>query len=65
MSGIANVSATVNGVDTPVIFAGNAGYAGVDQVNVQLPATLAGSGTAAVQLTASGIAANTVQVAIQ
>jgi uncharacterized protein (TIGR03437 family) len=36
-----------------------------DQVNVQLPATLAGSGTVAVQLTASGIAANTVQVAIK
>jgi uncharacterized protein (TIGR03437 family) len=65
LSGIANVSVTVNGVNTPVIFAGNAGYARVDQVNVQLPATLAGSGTVAVQLTASGIAANTVQVAIQ
>lgn len=56
---------TANGVNAPVIFAGNEGYAGVDQVNVQLPATLAGSGTATVQLTASGIPANTVQVAIQ
>jgi uncharacterized protein (TIGR03437 family) len=37
----------------------------VDQVNVQLPASLAGSGTVAIQLTASGIAANTVQIAIQ
>jgi hypothetical protein len=30
-----------------------------------LPASLAGSGTVALQLTASGIAANTVQIAIQ
>jgi len=32
---------------------------------VQLPATLAGAGTVAVQITASGIAANTVQVVIK
>ncbi|HTB15772.1 MAG TPA: hypothetical protein VK752_29585 [Bryobacteraceae bacterium] len=64
-AGIANVTVTVNGVNTPVLYAGNAGYAGVDQVNVLLPATLAGSGTVALQITASGIAANTVQVAIQ
>jgi uncharacterized protein (TIGR03437 family) len=64
-AGIANVTVTVNGVNTPVLYAGNAGYAGVDQVNVQLPASLAGAGTVAVQVTASGIAANTVQVAIQ
>ncbi|HEV1286738.1 MAG TPA: hypothetical protein VNU44_15560 [Bryobacteraceae bacterium] len=64
-AGIANVTVTVNGVSTPVLYAGNAGYSGVDQVNVLLPATLVGSGTVAVQLTASGIAANTVQVAIQ
>jgi len=53
LSGIANVSVTVNGVNTPVIFAGNAGYVGVDQVNVQLPAALGGSGSVAVQITAS------------
>ena len=64
-AGIANVTVTVNGVNTPVLYAGNAGYAGVDQINVLLPATLAGSGTVAVQVTASGIAGNTVQVAIQ
>jgi uncharacterized protein (TIGR03437 family) len=64
-AGPANVTVTVNGVNTPVLFAGNAGYSGVDQINVQLPASLAGSGTVALQVTASGIAANTVQVAIQ
>jgi uncharacterized protein (TIGR03437 family) len=64
-AGPANVTVTVNGVNTPVLYAGNAGYAGVDQINVQLPASLAGAGTVALQVTASGIAANTVQVAIQ
>jgi uncharacterized protein (TIGR03437 family) len=64
-AGPANVTVTVNGVNTPVLYAGNAGYAGVDQINVQLPASLAGSGTVALQVTASGIAANTVAVAIQ
>jgi uncharacterized protein (TIGR03437 family) len=64
-AGLANVAVTVNGVSTPVLYAGNAGFAGVDQVNVQLPASLAGSGTVALQLTASGIAANTVQIAIK
>jgi uncharacterized protein (TIGR03437 family) len=64
-AGLANVTVTVNGVNTPVLYAANAGYEGVDQINVQLPASLAGSGTVAVQVTASGIAANTVQVAIQ
>jgi uncharacterized protein (TIGR03437 family) len=64
-AGLANVTVTVNGINTPVLFAGNAGYAGVDQINVQLPASLAGSGTVALQVTAAGILANTVQIAIQ
>jgi len=64
-AGVVNVTVTVNGVSTPVQYAGYGGYTGVDQVNVLLPASLAGSGTVAVQLTASGIAANTVQIDIQ
>ncbi len=64
-AGLANVTVTVNGVNAPVVYAGSAGYAGVDQINVLLPASLTGAGTVAVQVTASGIAANTVQVAIQ
>jgi uncharacterized protein (TIGR03437 family) len=64
-AGLANVSATVNGVNAPVLYAGSSGYTGVDQVNVMLPASLAGSGTVVLQLTASGVAANAVQVAIQ
>ena len=65
-AGVANVSVLVNGVSTGTpLYAGYGGYSGVDQINVQLPASLAGSGTVAVQVTASGIAANTVQIAIQ
>jgi uncharacterized protein (TIGR03437 family) len=64
-AGMANVAVTVNGVATQVLYAGNAGYSGVDQINVLLPASLAGSGTVALQVTAAGIAANTVQIAIQ
>jgi len=65
-AGIANVAVTVNGVSTgSPLYAGYGGYSGVDQINVVLPASLAGSGTVALQVTASGIAANTVQVAIQ
>ena len=64
-AGLANVAVTVNGVTAPVLYAGNGGYPGIDQVNVMLPASLAGSGTVTLQLTASGIAANAVQVAIQ
>jgi uncharacterized protein (TIGR03437 family) len=64
-AGLANVTVTVNGVNAPVLYAGNSGYVGIDQINVALPASLAGSGTVALQLTASGIAANAVQIAIQ
>jgi uncharacterized protein (TIGR03437 family) len=62
---MSTVAVTVNGVSAQVLYAGASPYLGVDQVNVQLPASLAGSGTVALQLTAAGIAANTVQIAIQ
>jgi uncharacterized protein (TIGR03437 family) len=64
-AGIGNTSVTVNGVNCPVLYSGTSGYPGIDQINCQLPAGLAGSGTVPVQLTAAGIAANTVQVVIQ
>jgi uncharacterized protein (TIGR03437 family) len=64
-AGIGNISVTVNGVDCPVLYAGTSQYTGIDQINCQMPASLAGSGTVPVQLTSAGIAANTVQVVIQ
>ncbi len=64
-AGLANVTVTINGVSAPILYAGSAGFTGVDQVNVQIPASLAGAGAVALQVTASGIAANPVQIAIQ
>lgn len=62
---MAKVSVLVNGVNCPVIYSGPSSYTGVDQVNVQLPASLAGAGTVTLQLTAAGVAANSVQIVIK
>jgi uncharacterized protein (TIGR03437 family) len=49
-----------------VAFAGAQGtYFGLDQVDVELPHSLAGSGTVNVVITAAGETANTVTVDIQ
>jgi uncharacterized protein (TIGR03437 family) len=48
------------------LYAGPAvGAPGLDQINLQLPASLAGKGNVNVQLTAAGAAANPVQITIQ
>jgi uncharacterized protein (TIGR03437 family) len=60
-----SVTCTVGGVAVPVQFAGAQGqYPGFDQVNVQLPASLKGQGTADVVLTVDGRISNAVQIAI-
>ena len=65
-AGTAGTTATVNGVNAPVLYAGSQNlFPGLDQVNVLLPASLAGKGTVMVQLTAGGVAANPVQIVIQ
>jgi len=64
-AGTSNVSVTVNGVTTPVLYAGSAGSPGLDQVNILLPPSLSGTGNVNVQMAAGGIAANSVQIAIQ
>jgi len=52
-------------INAPVIYAGPQGAdAGLDQVNVLIPAQLAGSGTVNIVVTAAGIAANTVNILI-
>jgi uncharacterized protein (TIGR03437 family) len=57
---------TVNGVAASVAYAGPQGtFTGLDQANVLLPASLAGKGNVTVQLTANGIAANSVNITIQ
>jgi uncharacterized protein (TIGR03437 family) len=62
-----SVTATVGGLSVPVLFFGAApGYAGEDQVNIgPLPRSLAGQGVVSIVLTASGQAANTVNIDIQ
>ena len=63
---LANVQATVNGIAVPVQYAGaQPTYPGLDQVNVSLPAALAGTGNANIVLTVDGQISNTVIVAIQ
>lgn len=65
-SSLANVSVAINGVGVPVLYAGpQPEYPGLDQVNVQLPLTLRGSGLSNVILTVDGQASNTVTIDIQ
>jgi uncharacterized protein (TIGR03437 family) len=59
-------SATVKGLTAEVLYLGVQGeFAGLDQVNIQLPVGLNGPGKVDVELTVDGKRANVVQVAIQ
>lgn len=62
-----SVTASVGGVNVPVLFAGPApGFAGLDQVNIgPLPQSLAGAGSVGIVVAADGQAANTVSVTIE
>jgi uncharacterized protein (TIGR03437 family) len=65
-AGTAGVKVTVGTTPVTVQYAGpQGGFAGLDQVNVILPHSLAGSGNVTVQLTASGVSANPVNLTIQ
>jgi uncharacterized protein (TIGR03437 family) len=62
----ASVTATVGGRGVSVLYSGTQQqYPGLDQVNLALPQSLAGSGTVTVQITAGGMAANAVTIAIR
>jgi hypothetical protein len=62
----ANVSVKIGNIDTPVMFAGpQETFAGLDQVNVSLPAALKGRGQLVVTVTVNGQATNMGQVAFQ
>lgn len=59
------VSATVQGMTVPVVYAGpQSEVPGLDQVNLLLPLSLAGSGLSSVVVTADGVASNTGYVTI-
>ena len=65
-SEIANVKATVDGIDVPVSYSGSQGtFLGVDQVNVLLPSSLAGKKEVSVFLTVDNEVANPVKIFIQ
>jgi uncharacterized protein (TIGR03437 family) len=65
-SSLANVMVTINGVSVPVLYAGpQPDFAGLDQVNVELPFTLAGTGVANIVLVADRQTANTITVNVR
>ncbi len=56
---------SVGGTALPVLFAGAQGSPGLDQVNVELPASLRGRGQVPIVLTVDGQVANTLTVTIR
>jgi uncharacterized protein (TIGR03437 family) len=65
-SSLSNVKATIGGIDAEVLFAGPAGgFVGLDQININIPRSLAGRGMVDVVLTVDGKIANTIKLAIK
>ena len=65
-SSLENVSASIGGVDVPVLFAGaGGGFPALDQVNVQVPASLRGRGALSVVVTVDGQNTNPVTISVQ
>ncbi len=59
-------SASIGGIAVTPVFAGPQGtFAGLDQMNIPIPASLAGAGDVAITLTAAGSVSNTVHVTVQ
>jgi len=62
----AAVKVTVGGVDVPVLYVGSQPtFAGLDQLNVQLPRTLAGKGEVDLVMTVDGKVANTTRINVK
>ena len=65
-SSLSNVTCTVGAVSAPVLFAdAQGGFVGLDQVNLLLPRSLAGSGEVPVTLVVDGMPSNAVTVSIK
>lgn len=65
-SSLAGVAVKIGNIDAPVLYAGAQGqFVGLDQVNVSLPAALAGRGQLVVTVTVDGQATNMAQLAFQ
>jgi uncharacterized protein (TIGR03437 family) len=60
------VTATIGSTTLPTIYAGAQGtFVGEDQINIQLPASLAGAGLVNVTLNVDGQTSNPVQIQIK
>jgi len=65
-SSLSGVSLMIGNQTLPVVYAGPQGqYEGMDQMNVQLPSSLAGAGVVNVVATVDGVSSNVVQIQIQ
>ncbi len=65
-SSLGSVRAIIGGVEAPRRFAGDqGGFTGLDQINIELPRSLAGSGLVDVTLIVDGQIANVVQINIR
>ena len=64
VSSLANVRVSIGGLSLPAAYAGPQGDAGLDQVNVQIPASLAGSGNTAISVSVDGVVSNTAHITI-
>jgi uncharacterized protein (TIGR03437 family) len=64
--GASTIAVTIEGISVPVFYSGpQSTYPGLDQVNVSLPQSLAGTGVASVIVSAGGKISNTIYVTIQ
>jgi uncharacterized protein (TIGR03437 family) len=65
-SSLQQVSVAIGTQSVPVLYAGAQGqYEGFDQMNVQLPNSLAGAGVVNVVASVDGVQANVVQIQLQ
>jgi len=65
-NGAKDVTASIGGITVPVAYAGPQGtYSGLDQINLPLPATLAGRGQADIVITAGGKRSNPVNLVVR
>jgi uncharacterized protein (TIGR03437 family) len=65
-SSLAGVSANIGGADAEVVYAGAQGeMAGLDQINIRIPRSLAGKGDVKIAVKVEGAAANAVQIKIR
>jgi uncharacterized protein (TIGR03437 family) len=63
---VSSVIVSINGKNyTPTFVGSQGGFAGLDQINVLLPASLAGSGTVNVSISVNGTVSNTGTIAFQ